>query len=170
MPAAQLQPAAVVARVLVMSERRFYELLKRGVLPRSPVRGKYDLFACIRAYIEHMREQAAGRSSKDGDLDIVAERARLAREQADAMALKNAVTRGELVPAADIERAKVAIHSIVVPKILAVPRACARKVAREHEARACEAIIRAELHQALREISATELEVTYPAEARASGD
>lgn len=50
------------------------------------------------AYCEHLRTMAAGRGS-DNSLVLAAERARLAREQADKVAMQNAVTRGELAPA-----------------------------------------------------------------------
>lgn len=43
-------------------------------------------------YIAHLREQAAGRAAA-GDLDLAAERARLAAEQADRLAMVNAEKR-----------------------------------------------------------------------------
>lgn len=49
------------------------------------------------AYIRALREQAAGRAA-EGGLDLAAERARLAKEQADKFAMQNAATRGELAP------------------------------------------------------------------------
>ena len=54
------------------------------------------------AYIRRLREQAAGRAAS-GDLDLATERARLAKEQADRIALQNQVTREELAPAHLIE-------------------------------------------------------------------
>lgn len=53
-------------------------------------------------YIRALREQAAGRAA-EGGLDLATERARLAREQADKIAMQNAVTRGELAPVSLIE-------------------------------------------------------------------
>lgn len=53
-------------------------------------------------YIRRLREQAAGRAAA-GDLDLAGERARLAKEQADRVAMQNAVTRGELAPVQLIE-------------------------------------------------------------------
>jgi len=55
------------------------------------------------AYIRHLREQAAGRFS-DGPLDLMNERARLAKEQADRLELQNAQTRKELAPIVLIEQ------------------------------------------------------------------
>jgi phage terminase Nu1 subunit (DNA packaging protein) len=67
-------------------------------------RGKYDLRASVQTYTAHLREVAAARGGEAGVLDLVQERARLAKEQADNTALKNATLRSELLPAADIER------------------------------------------------------------------
>lgn len=53
----------------------------------------------LRAYCARLREQAAGRMSADGEgLDLVQERAALARSQREAQDLKNAVARGEYAP------------------------------------------------------------------------
>ncbi|MPS27572.1 MAG: DNA packaging Nu1 [Alcaligenaceae bacterium] len=51
----------------------------------------------LKAYCDHLREQAAGRQS-EGKFDLIQERARLAREQADRVAMENAVSRQELAP------------------------------------------------------------------------
>lgn len=53
----------------------------------------------LRAYCARLREQAAGRMSADGGgLDLVQERAALARSQREAQDMKNAVARGEFAP------------------------------------------------------------------------
>jgi terminase small subunit / prophage DNA-packing protein len=68
-----------------------------GIVKRiSP--GRFLLRDSVRGYCEHMRKSASGRSSATSD-----ERARLVREQADAVAHKNAVTRGEYEKSADVE-------------------------------------------------------------------
>ncbi|WP_349609122.1 terminase small subunit [Cupriavidus sp. DF5525] len=56
------------------------------------------------AYCSHLRETAAGRASEEEGLDLVTERARLAKEQADRIALQNEVTRRELAPVHLIEQ------------------------------------------------------------------
>ncbi|MFT4197685.1 MAG: terminase small subunit [Pseudoxanthomonas sp.] len=69
------------------------DLVRRRILSAGDSAGEWLL-----AYCEHMREMAAGRGGDDGPA-LVAERARLAREQADKIAMQNAVTRNELAPA-----------------------------------------------------------------------
>ncbi|NKI97551.1 terminase small subunit [Rhizobacter sp. SG703] len=71
------------------------ELLSRGILKAGQ-----PASAWLRAYTKHLRELAAGRGA-DGEL--ARERARLAREQADRVAMDNAVNRRELAPIAVLE-------------------------------------------------------------------
>jgi phage terminase Nu1 subunit (DNA packaging protein) len=65
-----------------------------GALPPCATNGELLL-----AYCERLRQQAAGRLGGEvGGLDLVQERAALAREQRIAQELKNAVARGEFAP------------------------------------------------------------------------
>jgi len=73
------------------------ELVRRKILPDGASADEWLL-----AYCDHLREMAAGRGGESG-AELVAERARLAREQADKIAMQNAVTRGELAPAYVLE-------------------------------------------------------------------
>jgi phage terminase Nu1 subunit (DNA packaging protein) len=71
------------------------DLLTRGILLTGQPAATW-----LRAYTKHLREQAAGRGA-DGEL--ARERARLAREQADRVAMDNAVNRRELAPVSVLE-------------------------------------------------------------------
>lgn len=63
------------------------------------VRDGAGLGAWLLSYCDRLREQAAGRMGADmGGLDLVQERAALARAQREAQELKNAVARGEYAP------------------------------------------------------------------------
>lgn len=73
------------------------ELVRRKILPDGASADEWLL-----AYCDHLREMAAGRGG-EGGAELVLERARLAREQADKIAMQNAVTRGELAPAYVLE-------------------------------------------------------------------
>lgn len=67
-------------------------LVARGVLKEGGTLRQWLL-----DYTGNLREQAAGRASS-GDLDLVSERARLAKAQADGKELENAVKRDEYAP------------------------------------------------------------------------
>lgn len=86
---------AEIAEHLDMSDRNLRDVL--GVLGLDH---KEVALSVIRVgYIRHLREQAAGRGSGEpGGLDLVQERAALAREQRLGIEIKNAVLRGEYAP------------------------------------------------------------------------
>lgn len=123
---------AEIAAHLDLSDRSVRELLDKGVLPNAR-RGALNLDQCRVAYIRHLREMAAGRGTGPSADDLTAERARLAREQADHYALKNATMRLELLPRADITRAVSAAFQIVRDRLTALPARLAGPLARLSE-------------------------------------
>lgn len=78
-----------------ISQPAVSDMMTRGVIQPGDSAGAWLL-----AYTAHLREQAAGRGA-DGEL--ATERARLAREQADAVAMRNAERRKELLPVGLLE-------------------------------------------------------------------
>lgn len=105
-----------IAEHLDLSERKVRDLMSNGILERDA-----SLDDCRIRYIRHLREVAAGRKSEDPEaLDLTAERARLAKEQADNMALKNNTLRGELIPAEIVIAGGQAIVSAAKAKLLGI--------------------------------------------------
>lgn len=80
-----------------VSQQAVSDLIAREVLARDDTAAAWLL-----AYCAHLREQAAGRAA-NGDMQLAAERARLAREQADRIAMLNAERRREIAPVAMLE-------------------------------------------------------------------
>lgn len=115
--------AAAVAALLGVTTRRLNQLAVEGVAVRTAP-GTFDAPATVQAYIASITGKVAGKSAS---LDLDRERARLACEQADAQGLKNAVSRGEFVPAADVEREWRDIIGTVRAAMLAVPPRCRRR-------------------------------------------
>lgn len=83
----------VFGEIVGISQPAVSDLIKRNVLTEGDVLGNW-----LVAYCSNLREQAAGRAGADGGLDLVSERARLAKEQADKVAFQNAITRNQLAP------------------------------------------------------------------------
>lgn len=83
---------AQFGELIGVSQQAVSDLMTRGVLSAGAAGSVW-----LREYCSHIREMAAGRASV-GDLDLAAERARLAKEQADKIAMANQVTRKELAP------------------------------------------------------------------------
>lgn len=88
------------------------------------------------------------------NLDLTRERARLAREQADAQELKNAEARGELVPGFEIETTLVTLYSGTQQRLLAVPAKAAPEAHGAKTIAEAEAVFRKYQIEALEELSA----------------
>jgi phage terminase Nu1 subunit (DNA packaging protein) len=104
------------AQAVGLSEARVSQLVTEGVLRKGATAGEW-----LASYCERLRQQAAGR---DPTSELSAERARLAREQADKVAMQNAATRRELLPVGvleavltDVARQLAARLESVVPKL-----------------------------------------------------
>jgi phage terminase Nu1 subunit (DNA packaging protein) len=82
------------ADMVGLSEARVSQLISDGVIPKGETAHNMLL-----AYCERLRDVKAGHGSfEGGGLDLVQERAALARSQREAQDLKNAVARGEYAP------------------------------------------------------------------------
>ena len=85
---------AEFAEMVGISEARVSQLMSEGVMARGETAHEWLL-----AYCERLRDQAAGRAGTEtGGLDLVQERAALAREQRMGQAIKNAVARRDYAP------------------------------------------------------------------------
>lgn len=96
--------------------------------------------------------RGAGSNGKSQEAGLTEARAELAREQTAAVAMKNAVARGEFVPAVDVDREWGRIITTFKERMLAVPG----KIAGSCEMRSrgeIEEIVRAEIYEALDELS-----------------
>ncbi|MCJ2056655.1 hypothetical protein MKL09_08815 [Methylobacterium sp. J-048] len=85
---------SVIAAAFDLSERRIGQLADKGIVIRVG-RGKFDLLVSTANYCRHLREVASGRGEDSPDL--TAERTRLAKEQADRIAIENERTRGTIL-------------------------------------------------------------------------
>lgn len=89
-PVSQAEFAAMIG----VSEARASQLVSEGVIVRGDTAQEW-----LVAYCERLRDQAAGRLGEGaGGLDLVQERAALAREQRIGQAIKNGVARKEFGP------------------------------------------------------------------------
>ncbi len=103
---------AEFAQLVGVSEARVSQMLAEGALPRGASGHSWLL-----AYAERLREQAAGRASAEaGGLDLVQERAGLARSQREAQEMKNQVMRGEWAPIGLLEDVLAAAAAGVVDR------------------------------------------------------
>lgn len=118
--------AVALGRWLGITERMGRELAKEQIVVRAG-RGLYKLEESVRRYCEHIRRTTSQRGGEASLAKMREERIRIAKEQADALALKNAEARGELLDAKAVEAEWSDILRTVRAGMLAVPsRAGAR--------------------------------------------
>jgi phage terminase Nu1 subunit (DNA packaging protein) len=110
-------------KLVGVSQSRISVLLNRGVLPHDGTGGEWLL-----AYCENLREVAAGRESEDGGLDLVQERAALARAQRKGIEIKNAIALGTYAPIEMLEMVLSNASAAVVERIEALPAQLRMKV------------------------------------------
>jgi phage terminase Nu1 subunit (DNA packaging protein) len=84
---------AQFAELIGVSEARVSQMKADGLLRAGDTGAQWLLM-----YVERLREQAAGRLSESGKVDVVHARALLAMAQCEGQEIKNAVARGEYAP------------------------------------------------------------------------
>lgn len=127
----------------------FQDLVARGIVEVRP-RGGYQYEEVSKQYLDHLREVAAGRFS--GDLDLGAERARLAKEQADAKEMENAVERGDLVYIEEIATQFEKQLTKVRTRLLAIPNKVAPEAHACATAKEVQGLIEMNIIEALNEL------------------
>lgn len=111
---------ADMCELLGISPAMLTELKRRGIA-RHVGRDAWDLEATVNAYVTHLRGIASGRGGEAHVLELTAERARLAKAQADAQELRNAQAHGELIRAEDAEREWFDLLRQLRARLLAIP-------------------------------------------------
>lgn len=118
---AETVSATELGALLDLSARRVRELAEAGVLRRHG-QGRFIAEEARADYLRHLRETAAGRAAAgDGGLDLVAERTRLAKAQADRQELELAVRRGQLVDSDQVKAGFIGLVTAARNRLLGVP-------------------------------------------------
>lgn len=141
-------------------------LTKKGVIVRL-ARGSYALRASTRAYVAHLREQAAGRAAsddEDGPPDLARERALLARAQREGQVMKNAILRGELLPIDDVEAVIGGVLDAVRARLLSLPSRLAADAVGLKSLPQAKSALSGGVHGILDELSATPVVVAAAAD------
>ncbi len=83
----------ILAGLVGVTQPAISAMVTDGKIPADGTLGEV-----LQAYCQRLRDQAAGRLGESMGLDLVQERAALAREQREGQAIKNAVARKEFAP------------------------------------------------------------------------
>jgi hypothetical protein len=95
-----------------LSVRRINQLVKDGVLPQ-PVRGQYDLVACVQAYLTHLRARAGGTLQEERTL-----RERIHRERDE---IELAILKNEYISKSDVTQEFIRRIRMFRADLLALP-------------------------------------------------
>lgn len=117
-----------LALVVGVSTQAIEALEKKNVIRRIG-RGMYAYPQAVQQICSHYREIAAGRASESDDVDLVTERALLAREQRRGQEIKNAALTGELIEVSAVQRRWSKILSSIRAKMLSLPSELAQILA-----------------------------------------
>ena len=139
-----------IAQHLNTSQQALSKLIEDGVIDKQP-RGKYDIDSVRTQYIKHFRAIASGRAAS-GDLDLGAERARLAKEQADAKEMENAIERGDLVYIEKVAKEFETQLLKAKTKLLAIPSKIAAEVHASANVKEAKELIEQNMQDALSEL------------------
>jgi phage terminase Nu1 subunit (DNA packaging protein) len=142
--------SAYAAARLLERDRQTIERATRGLTPDGLERGKPRWR--LARIVEALNRNQVGRRGNGDEARLAAERARLAREQTEAVALKNAATRGDVIPVAVVKRSAGIIISAFRERCLSIPG----KIAASCEMRSrgeIEEIVQLEIYEALDELS-----------------
>lgn len=165
MSAATLVPTAVVCDWLGITAQAVSDLAKRGVLPKVK-RDQWDLKAVVAAYATHMREVAAGRKAEAVEaLDLVQERAQLARSQREHQEMRNAELAGRLLPREQVDRAVTDAFARVRTHLLRLPGKAASRARDFTGPAAVRTILDGMVRDALDELADTDVTVNPQATA-----
>ena len=128
----------------------FKDFVARGIIEERD-RGQYTLEECAKQYLSHLREIAAGRMTTDG-LNLADERARLAKEQADAKEMENMVERGELLYMDDVIKDFEEQLMNCKTKLLATPTKIAAEVFASRDVQEVQELMEQAIKDALSEL------------------
>ena len=141
----------VIARLLMISERRVQQLANEGVIPRSETR-RYNLEESVQAYIQFLQGKNVGRGMADEQIQFHEEKGRLTKIQAHKAQLELDEMARSLVKAEDVSREWYNAVTDCKGRLLSIPSKAAPIVAAETSAGACKKIIDDLVFEALEEL------------------
>lgn len=136
-----LVPRSELAFALSLSETRVAELVKSGVLPKPIGRGKFDLVASTRAYLQYSRNHTKG--------TLAEEKTRLTKARADREELNLAVRSKELIEVATVEKVTFEKGRQIRDSLQSLADRLAGILAPETDQAKVHATLTKEIHQAL---------------------
>ena len=134
--------AATLAGAFGVTVRRVQQLATDGVLPKAG-RGKYDLVACIRAYLAHALSGASAANEPD---DLVEARRLLLIEQTRRERRRNDIEDKTLWTDATVQDLVTGTYAVTVQRLEALPSRYAGRLAGMTDTALIRTMLRDEVH------------------------
>lgn len=112
-------PLPVIAKLLLLTERRVTQLAAQGVIPRAE-RGRYELAPAVQGYIRYLKERALG-GDLGGDESLAALKGKLIRQRTRVAEVEASLLEGQVLRRPDVEAAWEQILGNLRTALLALP-------------------------------------------------
>ena len=149
--------SAVIAQVFGITTRRVQQLYKEGVIPgeRRNKALRFDLRATCKAYIEHLRDEAAAKNPNEKSLEKqrLEEDVKLKRAKAEQAELELEELRGNLHRSADVEQAIDGLVYAARSDLTALPGRIAMNAFGAKTAAEVSQIVKREVNQIMEDLS-----------------
>ncbi len=148
-----------LARLFGISGQWVNQLTRDGILKRrdTPAGKRFQVEEATRAYVQYLREKAAGRSEKSGpedkELEKLEAEVRIKRAKARTAELEVAELEGKLHRSEDVAAMTEDLIYAVRGALLALPGRLALDVAQTQDAAAAASVIRAEVCKLMQELT-----------------
>ena len=142
-----------VANALGITARRVQQLTAEGIFPKNEKEGEYNLFACIRAYIDYkIGLELKNKQKTTNGLIKEDEQARYAAAQADKIEFELSIKREEYLKAAEIQKLIENAVSNCRSKLLAIPKKTAIQLVGISKPAEIEQVIKKFIYEGLNEL------------------
>ncbi len=146
-----MYPVTTIAKLFGVSERRVQQYAQDGIIPK-PVKGQYELVACVRGLINYLQQRAFGQGVAPQDTHL--ERARLLKAQADMAEIELAERTGKLVTVERVETDWSEMVTACRAKMLSIPTKTAYQIAHLENPKEIEKFLKRIIYEALAEMAA----------------
>ena len=149
----------LLGEILDLTPQRISQLVNDGVIPRS-ARGRYELVPAVKAYIQFLRKRPT--NNDPGDDDYATQRTRLTKAKADMAEMEKEQMANNLIPADDVSNAWDIMTSNMRSRLLSIPTKTATTVFSANDVNEAKKILRENINEALKELSAVEIKTNNP--------
>lgn len=142
-----------LADLLMLDPRRIQQLAEEDIVKKAK-RGEYLLIPSIQGYITFIKERADGNTA-----EITDHKTMLIKAKAEIAAMEAGEKRSELIPASQVQTAWETLVGHFRTKLLAMPEKIAARVLASTNVNQAREIIKRSVHEALAELSSTEIQI-----------